>query len=97
MDIDEWNEIRKLALSSVSAPNWPSKVKSITIDGLSLIGLDEDLNLYWDGHLIEVKRPLSLTFWQKLGAFITVVSAVVAAGATTYSTYLDAFKVASCP
>ena len=93
---EEWKHIKDHALSPKRAPGWPGNVKAISMEGLSLLGLDPDLNLYWDGSLIEMKRPLHLTLWQKFGATVTVASAAIAAIATAYSTYLAALKTVSC-
>ena len=85
----DWEHIRATALSPSAASGWPDSVKSISMNGLSLLGLDPDMNLYWDGRLVEVKKPFSLTFWQKVGAILTVLSAVVVASMTCVSVYLE--------
>lgn len=49
-------------------------IRPITFDEIERLGLDAENQLYWDGKLIETKKRLSLTLWQKVGAIITVLS-----------------------
>lgn len=85
----DWEHARKHALSKYRAPEWPEHVHGISVDGLCLIGIDADHKLYWDGQAVEIKRPLSLSFWQKAGAVITVLCALAATAASVTSTALD--------
>jgi hypothetical protein len=59
------------------APEWPERVKGISLDGGSLFGIDDENQLYWDGRPIEMRRPLVLTFGQKLMAAITALAVIV--------------------
>ncbi len=72
---------------------WPAHVSSIGMDRLDYLGIDRDGNLYWDGKRVEVRRPLSLTFWQRAGAVVISVSALVAAAAAAISAYADIVKL----
>lgn len=79
----DWDSIRKHAISSSSGPpEWPAKVKPISMDGAALLGLDDQQRLYWDGRLVEMERTLELRWWQTalatLTAFGTAAIAVVA-------------------
>ncbi len=43
------------------------------------LAIHRDGRLFWNGRPIVTERPLSLTFWQKFGAVLTVASAVTVA------------------
>lgn len=73
--------------------DWPVHVWAIGLDRLDYLGVDRDGNLYWDGERVEVRKPLSLTFWQKVGAVTVTLSTIVAAGAAVASALADWF----CP
>ncbi len=68
---------------------WPSDVRPISLETLSFLGVDPDGNLYWNGKPVEVRKSLSLTVWQKAGAGLISLSAVVGAMATCVSAYAD--------
>jgi hypothetical protein len=70
-------------------PQWPPGVRSISVDGLSHIGVGNDGSLYWDGKPIEVRKTLNLSWWQRAGAIAVAISAVVGAGAATVSAWSD--------
>lgn len=63
-----------LATSDLKAPaHWPDGVLPISLEGLSLLGIDQKANsLYWDGQALVTKRRLD---WPERGA------ALVGAGA----------------
>jgi len=68
----------------------PPGVLPISLDALSHLGVDEDGNLYWrDTQVMTVKKEIKLSFWQWVAAIITVLSAVVGAGAAGISAYTD--------
>lgn len=59
MELD-WEAIRKDVRSRTAGPaGWPAGVKPITMDGLSLIGIDERNRLYWDGKRIATALKLN--------------------------------------
>jgi hypothetical protein len=68
---------------------WPPGVRVAGYEAAELLGVDNDKRLYWDGHPIEVRRRLDLTFWQKAGAVI-VGSAVVITALGTVAQGIDA-------
>lgn len=78
----DWAFIRQHAMSSDSPPDWPPGVKGITLKGVALLGLDDKRRLYWDGRRV---ATLTLSRWQKIGAFVLTMSAAVAAMAATAS------------
>jgi hypothetical protein len=59
--------------------HWPADVRSISLEGLEFLGVDSTGRIYWDGKPVEITRTFSLTWWQKVGAVATVVSAVAVA------------------
>lgn len=69
--------------------NWPSNVWSIGVDRVDLIGVDEQGELYWNGRRVEVRRGVSLTFWQKVGAIIVAIATICAATGTCITAYTD--------
>ncbi|GFE76248.1 hypothetical protein [Novosphingobium sp. TCA1] len=66
---------------------WPEDVWSIGIDRIDLLGVDEKGNLFWNGQPIEIKRSLSLTWGQRVGAFLIASAAVVGAIAAVVQAY----------
>ena len=75
----DWKHIRRYAWSEERAPDWPKGVRGISLEGVSLFGLDERHRLYWDGRPVEVRRTLTLTLWQRLAAITTVLATVITA------------------
>lgn len=71
---------------------WPDNVWSIGVNRIDLLGVDEEGSLYWNGKPIEMKRPLTLTVWQRVGAVAVALSAVVAAASAAVSAYADMAK-----
>ena len=60
-------------------PGWPKNVKSMSWQGIGLLGIDEENRPYWDGQPIEMRRRLELTFWQMFLAWVTAAAIVVGA------------------
>jgi hypothetical protein len=76
MENVDWDHIRKYAHANApTPPSWPSGVRPISMQGLGLLGLDDNYRLYWDGKPVEMKYRL--TFWQTIGAFVVGTSVVV--------------------
>lgn len=70
----DWGEIRAHKFASDAPPSdWPAGVRVISVDGTALFGVDDDNQLYWDGKVVELRSPLSLTAWQKVGAVLLVL------------------------
>ena len=55
----------------------------------SVLILDEEHRLYWDGNRVEVRNRLSLTLWQRVGAVIIAGSTFVGALAAVASAIAD--------
>ena len=47
--------------------------------GSALLGVDDQNRLYWDGHLVEIRRRIDLTRGQSVFAWVTLAVAVIAA------------------
>lgn len=67
--------------------HWPQHVRPISLDGLRFLGVGDDGLIYWDGKAIEMRR--ALTRWQRVGAVLVTLSAIVGAGAAVASAYAD--------
>lgn len=92
MSID-WERIQKHKFAEGNTPShWPKKVKLISMLGLQLFGLDDKSNLYWDGKKVEIRKKLSLSIWQKIGALTTVLSAAIMAY-VELADYLEKHKI----
>ena len=62
---DEYEKYRENArITRPGPPSWPTGVRSITLEGLALMGIGSDNKLYWDGQQLEVSRKVSLSWWQ---------------------------------
>ena len=60
------------------APDWPDGVHALSEKGVLLLGRDAKGRLYWDGEVIEVRRTLDLTWWQKALATATAAAVILA-------------------
>ena len=83
---------------------WPKGVRGIGITEADGLGVNTEGELYWRGKPVEIRRPLDLTIWQKLGAILVTVFTVIAgvgAAAQGWTAYNDwACKIgwrAVCP
>ena len=56
---------------------WPSGVQPIGIEDLDRLGLNADNELFWDGKRVEIRRALVLTSFQKVGAVIVSICAIL--------------------
>ncbi|MBB3525384.1 hypothetical protein FHX03_004750 [Rhizobium sp. BK456] len=49
-----WEQKRSWKFVREKAPSdWPDGVKPISMQGISLLGIDADNNLYWDGRRLQ--------------------------------------------
>jgi hypothetical protein len=72
-----WNDIRAVRYSPLTPPpEWPSNVRPISIEGVSLLGIDPATNkLYWDGKEIVVRDRLRLGGWENFLAILVATGA----------------------
>ena len=76
----EWAGIKANALSDLRNPDWPANVRAISQNGLSLFGLDADMQLYFDGKKLRIQKRLDLEWWQSaLAVLASLSTAVIAA------------------
>jgi hypothetical protein len=70
-----WNDIRAVRYSSLAPPpEWPSNVRPISTEGVSLLGIDPTTNkLYWDGKEIVVRDRLRLGGWANFLAILVAI------------------------
>ena len=87
---------RKHPAQSTGDPRvgWPEGVRPISVDGLDHLGVDDDGALFWDGRPVEVRKSLTLTTMQRIGAVIVTGSAFVAGVAASVSAYADFVSIA---
>lgn len=87
-------------------PTWPEGVRVLSIDDADHLGVKDDTGeLFWRGRPVQIRRQLTLSFWQKLGAFIvaafTIIGALgaVAQGWAAYNDWACKVKwtAAACP
>jgi hypothetical protein len=77
------DELRELPQWRANKAAWEPGVRTVGLEELDCLGIDRHGNLYWDGKPVEV-RHVWLTRWQKVGAVVIAVSAIVGAiGAAT--------------
>jgi hypothetical protein len=72
-----WDEIRGVRYSPLTPPpEWPSNVRPISLEGVSLLGIDPATNkLYWDGKEIVVRDRLRLGGWANFLAILVAIGA----------------------
>lgn len=74
---DDRNEqIKKVPLLPPFAA-WPEGVRGIAFTETDGLGVSASGELYWRGKPVEIRRPLDLSFWQKLAAVLVTVFTVV--------------------
>jgi hypothetical protein len=72
-----WNDIRAVRYSPLTPPpEWPSNVRPISMEGVSLLGIDPATNkLYWDGKEVVVRDRLRLGGWANFLAILVAIGA----------------------
>ena len=56
--------------SEVPPEHWPPGVQQMNIGQIGMLGVDNENQLYWDGRPVEIRRRVSLSFWQAVGTFL---------------------------
>lgn len=74
-DVVDWDEIRRHKFATVETPpEWPRDVHAVSFNGISLLGIDNGNNLYWDGkrlqHVTRLGRVERGLAWAVAGATI---------------------------
>ena len=72
----EWDDIRTHRYSTMAPPpEWPAGVRPISIEGVTLIGIDPATNkLFWDGKEVVVRDRV------RLGSLERILAVFVALG-----------------
>lgn len=66
-------------MSDAGQPGWPNGVTPIQVPDLKRLGINEQNELFWDGRHVEIRRPLTLTRFQKFITIIVTFCAVLGA------------------
>jgi len=68
----DWNLIRRFRFADASTPpEWPQGVRAISLEGLQLLGLDNEGRLFWDGKQLQTVTRLGL-FERALAALVAI-------------------------
>ena len=54
-----------------------SKEASISLEGLALLGLDNQTQLYWDGKPVVITQRLTLSWWQRVWAVLAALAIIL--------------------
>ena len=70
----KWEEnLKKIPLFKADIIKWPEYVRSISIDELSIVGVDKRGKLYWDGVPITLKRKIELNWFERILASLAAM------------------------
>ena len=75
----------KAGRTGIHPEHWPADVETISLEGLSFLGLDSKGNLYLDGSRVHTERRLATQ--ERVIAWLVAASTVVAAIATAYDAF----------
>jgi len=59
------------------------------MDGVGHLGVGNDGTLFWDGRPVKTAKKVTLSFWQGIGATLTVIAALMAGGGAVASAWAD--------
>jgi hypothetical protein len=73
----DWAHIRRVKFTTDDPPSeWPAGVRSISLEGVNLLGVDEKTGkLYWDGKEVLVRNKFALATYERVIAGIGVAIA----------------------
>ena len=61
--------------------DWPPGIRTVSFQDIGRLGVGDDgRTLYWDGKRVEVKKRISLTWWQVIIALVAALGSFVSAG-----------------
>jgi hypothetical protein len=76
--------------------SWPPGIRQITINESGALGVDRNGDLYWHGKQVEIKRPIVLSRWQTIGAFLISVATVSMAATDAVRFYQEQHERLDC-
>lgn len=79
-DLQHWR-------TNIHPAHWPENVREISVNGLSLLGLDDEGQIYLNGKRLYTEKRFANQ--ERLIAWIATTSAVVAALATVASAIIE--------
>ena len=84
--VTDWDRIRANKVARDAPADWPPTVRAISMEGLSLLGVDERSGeLLWDGEKLVTERRV------RLGTFERVLAAI--AGTVTAGSAFGVFMI----
>ncbi len=70
----DWEQVRKVRLSTERPSEWPEGVFAVSMKGISLLGIHEETGkLYWDGREIITRGPVRLGTFERWVAVIATL------------------------
>lgn len=76
----DWSEIRRHKFADANTPpEWPNGIRTISLHGLQLLGIDNQGRLYWDGKQVQTVNTL--------GLFERILATLVAFGTVSMATF----------
>jgi hypothetical protein len=102
---DREQELKDVPHRPPDQSTWPKGIRSISMDEAGALGVDAKGELFWHGKPVEIRRPLVLTWSQKVGAVIVAAATVIAAfgavaqGFAAYNEWACkvSWKAVACP
>ena len=71
----DWEKVARNLQSGEHHPERPGDA-AINPEGLALLGLDNQTQLYWDGKPVVITQRLTLSRWQRVWAAITATAII---------------------
>jgi hypothetical protein len=85
-----WKQMRETKYSTVEAPSdWPPGVRMLTMNGLSLFGISDNGQLYFDGQPLVTERRWSTV--ERRIAWSGVILAAIGVAATAVQAWMAVF------
>lgn len=82
-------ELSSIPLQVSNEENWPNHIRSLGVDELANLGIDKNGRVYWSGKLVTIQKTITLSRFQKVGAFVVGIAAVAASLASVFIAYLQ--------
>jgi len=90
----DWDNIQKHKMSDEKPDNWPKDVRAISIDGVSLFGINEKTGrLYWDGKEVVMRTEFALSAATQVWGKLVVTAAGVGAAAASVTALVNVIRL----